>query len=59
MVRTKMQMQLIQMRMKLPLKHDNHYVHFAKVYSEPCQTSEVELYEKTVNDLKLLKTYCK
>ena len=47
------------MRMKLPLKHDTtHYAqHFAKVYSEPtCQVSEVELFAKTVNTLKPLKT---
>ena len=45
MVRTKLQMQHMQMKMKLPLKHDTHYTqHFAKVYSEPCQVSEVELF---------------
>ena len=52
-----MQMQRMQLRMKLPLKHDTRYAqHFAEVYSEPCQTSEVELFMKTVNDLKPLKT---
>ena len=50
-------MQRVQMRMKIPLKHDTRYVqHFAKVNSEPCQTCEVELFAKTVNDLKPLKT---
>ena len=45
------------MRMKLPLKHDTPYAqHFAKVYSEPCQVSEIELFAKTVNALKPLKT---
>ena len=45
------------MRMKLPLKHDTRYTqHFAEVYSKPCQASEMELFEKTVNDLKTLKT---
>ena len=30
-------MQRMQMRMKLPLKHDIHYAkHFANVNSEPC-----------------------
>ena len=52
MVRTKMQMLRMQMRMKIPLKHDTRYVqHFAEVYSEPCQESEMEL-----SDLKPLKT---
>ena len=45
------------MRMKPPLKHDIHYAqHFAEAYSELCQASEIELFAKTVNDLKLLKT---
>ena len=44
------------MRMKLPLKHDICYAqHFAKMNSERCQASEVELFVKTVNDLKRLK----
>ena len=48
-------MQRMQMRMKLALKHDTRYAqHFAEVYSEPCQTSEMEHFAKTVNDL--LKT---
>ena len=52
-----MQMQRMQMRMKLPLKHDTRYAqNFAKVNSEPCQASEVKLTAKTVNDLKTLKT---
>ena len=52
-----MQMQCMQMRMKLPLKHDTRYAqHFAKVYPEPCQVHEVELFAKTVNALKPLKT---
>ena len=52
-----MQMQRMEMRMKLPLKHDTHYTqHSAEVYSEPCKASEVELFAKTVNDLKPLKT---
>ena len=53
-----MQMQRMEMRMKLPLKHDTHYAqHFAEVYSDSCKASEVvELFSKTVNDLKLLKT---
>ena len=52
-----MQMRRMQMRMKLPLKNDTRYApYFAKVNSEPCQTSEVELFAKTVNALKPLKT---
>ena len=52
-----MQMQRMQMRVKLPLKHDTCYAqHLAKVYSEPCQVSEEELFAKTVNALKPLKT---
>ena len=47
MVRTKVQMQRIQMRMKLPLKHDTRFAqHFTKVNSEPCKASEVELFQK-------------
>ena len=58
MARTKTQMQRTQMRMKLPLKHDIRYAqHFAKMNSEHCQASEVELFVKTVNDLKLLKAF--
>ena len=50
-------MQCMQIRMKISLKHDTHYAqHFAKVYSEPCQVSEVELFAKTVNAFKPLKT---
>ena len=57
MVGTKMQMQHMQMRMKLPLKHDTRYAqYFAEVYSEPCQPSEMKFFAKTVNDLKPLKT---
>ena len=42
--------------MKLPLKHGIRYAqHFEKMNSECCQTSEVELFVKTVNDLKTLK----
>ena len=53
---TKIQMQRIQMRMKLPLKHDICYAqHFAKMNSERCQASEVELIVKTVNGLNPLK----
>ena len=53
---TKIQMQRIQMRMKLPLKHDICYAqHFAKMNSERCQASEVELIVKTVNGLNRLK----
>ena len=49
-------MQRMQMRMKLPFKHDIRYAqHFPKMNSERCQASEVELYVKTVNDLKPLK----
>ena len=56
MARTKIQMQRMRMRMKLPLKHDIHYArHFAKMNSGHCQASEVELFVKTVNDLKPLK----
>ena len=52
-----MQMQLMQTRMKLPLKHDTRYAqYFAEVYSEPCQASEMELFAKTVNGLKPVKT---
>ena len=57
MLRTKIQMQRMEMRMKLPLKNDTRYVqYFTEVYSEPCQTSEMELFAKAVNDLKALKT---
>ena len=46
----------MQMTMKLPLKHDIPYVqHFAKMNSEHCQVSEVDLFVRTVNDLKPLK----
>ena len=46
----------MRMRMKLPLKHDIRYAqHFAKMNSEHCQASEVELFVETVNDLKPLK----
>ena len=46
----------MQMRMKLLLKHDICYAqHFAKMNSEFCQACEVELFAKTVNDLKPLK----
>ena len=49
-------MQHMQMRMKLPLKHDICYAqHFVKMNSERCQASELELFLKTVNHLKLLK----
>ena len=57
MARTKTQMQQMQMRMKLPPKHDTRRgKHFAKVNSKPCQASAVELFAKTVNALKPLKT---
>ena len=56
MARTKIQMQHMRMRMKLPLKHDIHYAqHFAKMNSERSLASEVELFVKTVNDLKPLE----
>ena len=56
MARTKIQMQCMQMRIKLPLKHYIRYAqHFAKMNSEHCQASEVELFVKVVNDLKPLK----
>ena len=43
MSRTKMQIQRMQMRIKLPLKHDTRYAqHLAKTYSEPCQASEIK-----------------
>ena len=61
MAKTKIQMQHMQLRMKLPFKHDIRYAqYFAKMNSECCQASEVELFVKTVNDLKLLKAvfYC-
>ena len=49
MARTKMQMQRMQMRMKLPLEHDTRYAqYFAEVYSEPSQASEMELFAKTM-----------
>ena len=45
------------MRMKLPPKHDTRRgKHFAKVNSKSCQASAVELFAKTVNALKPLKT---
>ena len=56
MARTKIQMQRMQMRMKLPLKHDIHYAqHFAKMNLKRSLASEVELFVKTVNDLKPLE----
>ena len=56
MANTKIQVQCMQMRMKVPFKHDTRYAqHFAGMNSEHCQTSEVELIVKTVNDLKLFK----
>ena len=56
MARTKIQKQRMQMRMKLPLKHDTRYAqYFAKMNSECCQASEMRLFVKTVNDLKPLK----
>ena len=52
-----MQMQRMQIRMKLPFKHYAHYAqHFAEAYSEPCQASGMEFLEKRVNDFKTLKT---
>ena len=40
-------MQRIQIRMKLLLKHDIRYAqHFAKMNSDRCQASEVELFVK-------------
>ena len=42
------------MKMKLPLKNGISYAqHFAKMNSERCQASEVELFVKIVNYLKL------
>ena len=56
MARTKIQMQHMRMRMKLPLKHDIHYAqHFGKMNSGYCQASDVELFVKIVNDLKPLR----
>ena len=41
------------MRMKIHLKNDPHYAHnFTDAYAEPFQASEMELFAKTVNDLK-------
>ena len=40
--------------MKLPLKHICYAQHLAKMNSEHCQASEVELFVKTVSDLKPL-----
>ena len=52
-----MQMQRIQMRVRLSLKNITRYTQrLAEAYSEPCQVFEMELYAKTVNDLKPLKT---
>ena len=52
-----MQMQRMQMRVRLPLKNITRYAQrLAEAYSEPCQVFEMELYAKTVNDLKPLKT---
>ena len=57
MARTKIQTQHMEMRIKLPLKNDTRYVqYFTEVYSESCQTSEMQLFAKAVNDLKALKT---
>ena len=53
---TRIQIQRMQMRMKLHLKHGTRYAqHFAEACSELCQASEMELFVKTVNDLKPLK----
>ena len=50
-------MQRMQMRMKLPLKHDICYPqYFAEMYSESCRASEMELFAKTVDGLKPFKT---
>ena len=49
-------MQRMQIRMRLPLKDDISYAkHFAKMTLERCHSSEVELFLKTVNDLKSSK----
>ena len=46
----------MQLRINRPLKHNIPYLQpFAKMNSERCQASEVELFVKTVNDLKPLK----
>ena len=45
-------------RMQMRMKHDICYAqHFPKINSERCQASEVELFAKTVNDLKPLKAF--
>ena len=57
MARTKTPMQRMQMRMKLPLKHDTRYAqNFTGVHSKPCRASGTEPFAKTFNDLKPLKT---
>ena len=44
------------MRMKRSLKHDTRYAqHLAKANSGPCQASDVELFAKTIEDLKPFK----
>ena len=57
MARTKTQMQRMPMRMKHPLKKMifRYPQHFAKMNSEYCQASEVELSVKTFNDSKPMK----
>ena len=46
----------MRMGMKIPLKHDIRYAqHFAKMNSKHCQAPEMELFVKTINDLRPLK----
>ena len=53
---TKMQIQRMKMRMKLPLKNETRYgQHFAKVNSEPCQAFWGAAFWEN-SDLKPLKT---
>ena len=53
MARAKIQMQRMQIRMKLSFKHDIRYAqHFAKINSERCQASQAELYD--FNPLKFV-----
>ena len=50
-------MQRKQKRMRLSFENVTcHAEHFVEAYSESCQVSDMELFAKTVNDLKQLKT---
>ena len=45
----------MRMGMKIPLKHIRYAQHFAKMNSKHSQAPEMELFVKTINDLRPLK----